>query len=529
MSIPNRRRIPAPNFFSAKLTMLAACMVWLPSSAEAQTADETEDGARQPQRRQPAVRAPGTPPADVEDSVAAAPGRRNAGLPPNLNRGPRIGRHSIIRWSERHARPISDRERGLFSPIKHIRLDRDDHVWLTLSGEERNRTLVEDIQSLGTATRPTQIVSQFRHRYGVDAHLGDHLRLFGELTYGNVLSDNSAAGVNAQVRQDNGPEPSELLAEIGTDTAAGHAGLIVGRQRIHLGSGAIFALGNAQNFARSFFGARAYYVTPKTRFEAFTLRPTAFRFGAFNDGIDRSVAARGLYLSTALPRTPSASLNLDGFLIDYRDEASAILRQPSVEQRLTYGARIYGFLGPVQIDSTFAAQSGRIADRQVRAWGMHSVARYRIPNAPLGGTVIVRNEIRSGGSRAAHTIRTYNPLYPGQLHPTFGQLLGGTNYYSIGGFYSIAPARPLEVIAGIRGFWRYSVADGYALPYPTSVTNTRTTGRPVGTLPSLGVRWLATPHLQVNAVYNRLFSSRSHRALGQRDLDSLIVQTSFIF
>lgn len=72
--------------------MLAACMVWLPSSAEAQTADETEDGARQPQRRQPAVRAPGTPPADVEDSVAAAPGRRNAGLPPNLNRGPRIDR-----------------------------------------------------------------------------------------------------------------------------------------------------------------------------------------------------------------------------------------------------------------------------------------------------------------------------------------------------------------------------------------------------------------------------------------------------
>lgn len=508
---------PSSTFAPWKAAAAVAGALLLPEGALAQDDDERR-------QRPPSARGAAIPPPDAIEDLAGAPVATGPNLPPILHKGPRDGRFFFMR---QHDAPRRKRRPDRFDPLKNIALDRSGEINLSLSGQLRVRALDQNRQSLLLAPQPDLLGIQFREEATADLRLGKHVRVIGELVWGQVAGRDFVTPVLN--RQDNGPEVSQAFVELRDKLFGGETGAIIGRQKISLGSNTIFSLQLAQNIERNFDAVRLYHARPKFRVDLIAARPTRPAFGSFNDVTDTDVAIWGSYVALALPRVPQVSLNLGLSYFNYSDADSALLQQRTTERRDLFGARLWGRLGPVRLDWTYDRQHGSIAGRPIRAFSLITNTRIPFPDVPLAPTLIVQGDILSGGSRDGGVVRTYNPIYGAQRHATFGNYLGFTNLVSPGAAISILPARTLNVRFGARAFWRYSVEDGFAVAYGTAATASRIDARFIGVLPTLSARWQIDDHLSLRVATNRLLSGGGYKAAGQHDLQTNLVMLHFLF
>lgn len=467
------------------------------------------------------------PEADTRDGAARGQPRITPNLPANLHKGPRQGEHLRI-WQNRPLKAIKQSAGSDFplGPLSHIPLG-DGGAYLSIHGEERMRMIRQDRSSLGTSRQPRQLNIQFRHQWGAELHINDSVRFVGELVYGQVTGKNYVTP--AIDRQDNGPEISQAFVEMQDKMAGGRVGAVLGRQKMQLGSGSVISLQIAQNIQRSYDGVRAYYERDKFRFDAIAVRPSTFTHGAFNDSTSDTESIWGGYAAYALPRGKRVALNLDAFYFRYRDEDSPLLGQRSVEERNNFGTRLWGIVGPAQLDFTLNRQTGQIADKPIRAWSLISATRINLSTGGLKPALILHADVLSGGDRNGAVIHTYNHMYGRQRHNNFGNLLGLTNLYSFGGALRVKPSKDLVLQAGVRNFWRYSIHDGHAIGYQTFVNNTKTRERFIGTLPTVSVQYQLTREISMRAVAARLLSSDGYKKIGQRDLTNLGFEFNVLF
>ena len=71
--------------------------------------------------------------------------------------------------------------------LKFIRLDPEGDIYLTLSGESRLRNWYESRPFLGTQAPHHSGRMTLRNLLGADLHLGEHLRVYGELINGDAF------------------------------------------------------------------------------------------------------------------------------------------------------------------------------------------------------------------------------------------------------------------------------------------------------------------------------------------------------
>jgi hypothetical protein len=464
---------------------------------------------------------------DSRDGAPTASARVTPDLPASLHKGPRQGEQLRI-WQNRSLKAIKQGAASHFplAPLTYIPLG-SGGAFLSIHGEERMRTIWQDRSSLGTSAQPRQLNIQFRHQYGAELHLNDHVRFIGDFVYGQVTGKNYVTP--AIDRQNNGPEVSQAFIEIQDKILNGRTGVVLGRQKMQLGSGSIISLQIAQNIQRSYDGVRAYYERDKFRFDVIAVSPTKFRHGAFNDGTSSTESIWGGYAAIALRRNPRVALNLDAFYFRYRDEQSVLLRRPAIEQRNNYGTRLWGVLGPAQLDLTVNRQTGSVGDKAIRAWSLISATRVNLSSGNLSPALILQADVLSGGDRNASAIHTYNHMYGRQRHNNFGNLLGLTNIYSFGTALSVRPQKDLVLQGGARKFWRYSILDGHAIGYQTAVNNTKTRERFIGTLASISAQLRLTREISARAVVAKLFSSDGYKEIGQRDLTNLSSEFNVLF
>lgn len=154
----------------------AVCLSAVPfDQAEAQTGPESVS----------------TLPSVSANAAAGAPPRSAAtarALPPALHKGGRAGGFQNIRSNDSFPRPAPPgapwQERA-----KHVALTDDGRIWVTFSGEERLLIQAFDRPSIGVAPTNSVLSFQFRHQYGADLHLGENLRVFGQIVSGQVTCD----------------------------------------------------------------------------------------------------------------------------------------------------------------------------------------------------------------------------------------------------------------------------------------------------------------------------------------------------
>ena len=464
--------------------------------------------------------APGT-------QTAAAPAAPARALPPSLHQGQKAGGFQTLRANDSFPIPAAANA-PWDERLKHVPLSADGQIWVTFSGEERMLMQNFNRPSIGTASPALASLSfQFRHQYGADLHLGERLRVFGQIVSGQVTGDNYVSPVFG--RQQNALELGQAFVEYSRPLYNGRAGVRVGRQQTHLGSGQLISAQPIHNIERNFDGVRAYYAAKAFRFDAFAYRPLVHERGAFDDTVDDTTAIWGAYGAFALPRRQHVSLNFDAYYVGYRDEESALLKATSVQDISSFGVRLYGSIHGAQIDANLIQQTGDVGPKTIDAWAMVNSIRYPVPGAPRNLTLHLVSNVASGGSREGDVIHTFDPLYSVQRHANFASSIGFTNFVDVGGGFTFDATDKLELGASLRAFWRYSIEDGYSLGYQTAVNNRKTDARFIGLLPGVAANYNLNKHVSVKGSISPLLASDGYKAIGEDGMKSYQLELLYIW
>jgi len=344
-----------------------------------------------------------------------------------------------------------------WEPLKYIPSDESDDVYLTLGGEVRVRYEHYENNNWGQEPAPDDGYVWYRVLPTADFHLGQHVRLFGELI-----------GAWAEGKQ---PFNTPVDAT-GVDILQGFADFTVplgdentsltlrpGRQLLSYGTERLIGTRYGPNVLQTFDAIKTFVDGDGWRVDGFYARPVEVGQDDFDDQSHEDFSTWALYSTIDLPVGKGSGL--DVYYIGYDNDAAIFNQGPGSEQRHTVGARIFGEAQGWDWNWEAMYQFGEFGDGDISAWSASSSTGYTFADLPLSPRLGLKANIISGDDDPDdEDLQTFNPLFPkgkyfGELtllapenlinvHPTVDLHLG--DGWSLGG-------------AGVF-YWRESTGDG---------------------------------------------------------------------
>lgn len=439
---------------------------------------------------------PGLPPA------TANPAELNRFPPEETGFGATAGpRYSVSRWNEDWSflRDPAKR-RDIFDPVKFIPLTGTDDVYLTLSGMSRLR--YETFGNRGLRDVRQQDNLLLRTFVGADLHLGQSVRVFGELASGQ---QDGSSPINANQRNDLAVQ--QLFAQISGKVGDIDTGVIIGRQHFLDGPIQFVSTRENTNIHITWQGVRAYARGRRVRGDVFALGAVDLGTGAFDDPAgDRRFS--GVLASIAVsPDAAARPLYLDPFVFLSR-ETRTWGGRIGRERRDFYGARAHGGLGPASIDWTAAYQTGDFAGRPLRAWSVFT--NQSIPLGSKGWKPRIgfhADASSGGGGRGDGTLRNADALFGVLPYLSDGLSFGFINLIDVSPTLNFTPTPGVTVRSEFNFLWRTSPSEavymGTKMPYAGTE---RVSGSRVGQQARLRVAWVLNPHLTLAGTFEHVFA-----------------------
>lgn len=295
--------------------------------------------------------------------------------------------------------------------------------------------------------------------------------------------------------------------------AGGSAILRGGRALVALGSERLVGIRYGPNIPQAFDGVRAVVDVGRLQLSLLGMRPVAVGRGNFDDETSDLRRLRGLYATQAIGRASG----VDVYLLRYRNKAAQFDQGGGLEQRTTYGVRVFGASGEVAWNWEAMLQRGRFAGAPIRAWSVATETSRRWPDAPLKPTARFRANIASGDKdRAGPALQTFNPMFPKGKY--FGELspIGPYNIINVHPSVDLDLGRGFGLgLAGVA-YWRQSRGDGvYSVPGQLIASGEGTGARFIGKQAELVLEWQATDTLSLSASYSLFDPGAFIRQRGQ--------------
>ena len=309
--------------------------------------------------------------------------------------------------------------------------------------------------------------------------------------------------------------------------------LRVGRQQLDFGAGRLLSsregpVGEGPNVLQGFDGGRAIFRHEAWRLDLFAAKPTETRPGVFNDGWLQGQGVWGAYLAHGRP--PGApGLGEELFYIGTRRPNAPFFGGVANETRHSVGARVFQRGTPFAYDLEAIYQFGTFGSRDISAYGLTAEATYTFEKLPWTPQPGIRVGVNSGGANP-DTLKTFYVPFPRGAYFGYLSAIGPENTSGIEGALSLHPTKTLTVTGGAFFFWRQSLDDGiYGLAgFPLLPPTNRE--RYVGAQPVFSASWRASPHLSLNAAYERFERGDFIKATpGTRSIDYLAAWATFRF
>lgn len=485
------------------LTGAALCAVATPLAAAAQTAPAPKpttaptEATTQPvsDGRITTVPVPASPPATGYPEAASGYGAK-AG-----------GRFYLARWAEDWSflRDASKRT-GKLDALKFIPLAGDGDVFLTLSSEQRLRHDTTTSPGLH-AGRDTNTIL-FRNVVGADLHVGEHFRAYGELASG--VQEGGYFGAVTPVQR-NDLFVQELFAEVKGIVGDGiEAGARIGRQDYQDGPLQLVSIQENPNMHITFDGVRLYANGRKARVGLFDLRYTRLGIDAFDDPTDRTRRFAGATGSVVVPPSVfgGSKLYLDPFFYYLRNRNQHWGAQTAREERRFWGARLWGDIGPMNLDVSVNRQTGSYDNRAISAYQAFAAQTFALgavtPTAPRVGW---RADFGSGGGAfGTGKLRNANVLFGTAPYFSYGTFLGPSNFLDVAPTFSFTPLKSVRALAEVAFVWRNDERDAVYSGVGGAYLGTQNvSGHSVAQLARMMTTWTANTHLSftIRAEYLR--------------------------
>lgn len=404
-----------------------------------------------------------------------------------LGLGPKAaGPFMYIRWAE----DWSDAAKA--PGYKHIGLG-GNGAYLTLSAEQRTQFQYTTAPGLRDADAQDQW--RVRNVLGLDAHLSEHVRAFGELNKSWVWGHNP--GVKSP-QQDNQAVVQQLFGEIhgrGRD-AAYH--LRIGRQEFMDGPPNVIHIRPAGNVYTALDGVLGGMDWRNARFNAFSFKTIVYKPGGFDDSSSKGDRFRGVSASLALIRPDSAaadSLFLDPIAWELDRDGKRWGQRIGDERRRFYGARLWGTQGRSQLDASVIRQSGTYGASDISALGIFSTYSLGLPGALKPRIGFHADYTSGGGGYGNGTVRDFSVFNGSIPYFTWGNLIGPTNLTVLAPTFRISPSEKTSVVIEYEILRRSSERDAvYTFNEGTYAGTQNVPGKDVGQLIKTAVSWQVNDH-----------------------------------
>lgn len=416
---------------------------------------------------------------------------------------------------------------GALDALKFIPLTPSGDSWLTLGGQARLRWEYFDNPAFGDD--PNDANGAFLQRYHLhaDAHLGSHVRLFGELS-----------SIHASGREggDSPVDENELdLHQAFLDLSAGigdGAGLTLraGRQELRYGSTRILDYRDGPNLRRRWDGAKVILDAGDWRADLLAFQAVTDERGRFDDGTDASRALWGFYAQAPGDLLPAGNLQL--YYLGFDNDRGRYVQGTAGEQRHTLGTRLYGDAGPWDWDLEFAYQFGSFGDGDISAWTAQGNVGHTFADLPLSPRLALSANIASGDKDPGDgDLDTFNPLFPrGSYYDEIG-LVRASNIVSVNPYLTFNFSPAMALTTNWHVVWRLEETDGIYHPNGAIVRRPADgAGDFVGSFLSANWEWQVTEYLYTSIVYAHGFAGEFIERTGaSRDIDFLELTLHFRF
>jgi hypothetical protein len=277
-----------------------------------------------------------------------------------------------MRYDENYS-GLKDSAGSLYNKIKYIPFSKSGSVYLSLGGEVRQELDYAINEDWGAIGLGRDVFLLQRYHLHTDLHLGNRIRLFGQLRSG--LEDG----------RKNGPRPIDEdklnVQNLFVDVIAYNemdrtVTLRLGRQEVQYGSGRLIDVNNGPNLRLYFDGAKVAYASAGLKLDAFVLAEPIVNTGIFDNTSTRKASLWGIYSTYTIPK--SASLDL--YYLGINRENSRFDEGIADEIRHTLGTRFWkngtGFI--YNFEAMY--QFGRFGSGDILALGLSSEMGYSFEN-----------------------------------------------------------------------------------------------------------------------------------------------------
>ena len=211
----------------------------------------------------------------------------------------------------------------------------------------------------------------------------------------------------------------------------------------------------------------------------------------------------GPYLTIPLDSTTKVDL----YQLNYENETAKYRGVTGVEQRQTYGMRLFGESNGVDWNGEIAAQQGKFGNHDIRADMLAGILGYTFRGAFWQPRIGIETNFASGDNIHSSTISTFNAMYPRLPYFAETSLLVPANVYDIRPVVSFKPRPDVLAVFGWDNLWRASTTDGLYGSGMTEYPGTnKVTGVRVGTVFSADVRWRVNEHLLLGTIFAEFLS-----------------------
>jgi hypothetical protein len=382
--------------------------------------------------------------------------------------------------------------------------------YLTLGGELRERFESYLNPNFGLKAPPSNAYLLQRLLLDADLHLTDYVRIFVQLGEMDRLGNR---GVTSTTDIDH-LDVMQGFVDLKLPSPFGDAPVVrVGREELLFGFQRLIAVREGPNVRRDFDGFRVTDHIDGATIDLLGVRPISNAEGVFDDHTNMKQLLWGAYVT--VPVGPV--LKADLYALHYENTAARYRGVTGVEQRETFGFRLFGEADGFDWNGEVAAQSGTFRDHDIRADMLAGIAGYTFRDVAWQPRIGIETNFASGDNSHSSAIGTFNAMFPRLPYFAETSMLVPANIYDVRPVLNFKPAPDVFAVLGWDTLWRASSSDGlYGSGLVQYANTNKVSGARVGTELSVDVRWRVDQHLILGAIAAEFLSGPAvQEALGK--------------
>ncbi|KTF69338.1 alginate export family protein [Sphingomonas sp. HT-1] len=440
------------------------------------------------------------------------------------------GGYNLSRWAEDWRAMCDPAKRDdPIDALKCVKLTPGGDVYVTLSGEARLRVNHTTNPNLREVRAQRQdIVRLFG---GADLHIGEHLRVYGEIAHGGITGVELGAPA-ATLR--NRIAVQQLFAEAKGEVGGIAIGARYGRQEFVDGPNLLVSQRDNNTIRYTLNGLRLWARSNTMRVDLFDLKPTQYGdLGADDDVIDPARRFSGVTLGFVVPKalTGNAKLYFDPFFWRRRNKVGTWGGRIGPATRYYLGTHFWGEAGPISLDWSVNHQWGHFLDQRIDAWHAFFAQNVRLGSGKTAPRIGFHTDYASGGGGYGDgKLRNAYAPFGNNIYYSYGLFLTPSNLVAVAPTFAFSPTPKLRLSTEYQRAWRANVHDAVyrasGQPFP-GTQNVR--GAHTADVARLQAVWAITPRLSFTGRYEHLMAGPGLRNAGYSNSDFVAGWLSFRF